>query len=212
MGDKCARLTEALVTAGLGSFVRQTQSNTAEEVASNSPKSDTFTDNSDGIEEIDNAPPSLLDDKKDFSGIWETSEQRINTRAPVSCLPTSWKVFISLLLSLYRKNVGHEWSGKTWDLSRNSWSPSRWFGAKTGSQFTCVTTAKDTFEGTIRSSTTPDDTLVTIPIAAEHVAMQRSPRYGIYLAISLKVNRWPIVCAKPAPRQPPASGRDSAPI
>ena len=84
MGDKCARLTEALVTAGLGSFVRQAQSAPAEEVASNSPKSDTFTDNSDGIEEIDNAPPSLPDDKKDFSGIWETSEQRINTRAPVS--------------------------------------------------------------------------------------------------------------------------------
>ena len=83
MNDKCARLTEALVTAGLGSFARQSPLALTDTTSSTSPKSE--TDNSDEIEEIENPSNNLmvLDDKKDFSGIWETSEQRMNTRAPV---------------------------------------------------------------------------------------------------------------------------------
>lgn len=78
LNNKCARLTEALVTAGLGSFARESPL-ALTSTSSTSPKSE--TDNSDDIEEIEN-PSMIVDDKKDFSGIWETSEQRINTRAP----------------------------------------------------------------------------------------------------------------------------------
>ena len=70
-------MTEALVTAGLGSFARI---KSPIQTSSTSPKSD----NSEDIEEIENPNSITVDDKKDFSGIWETSEQRINTRAPVS--------------------------------------------------------------------------------------------------------------------------------
>ena len=88
------KLTEALLAAGLHNLTRNENCENNQEpstsfaLSSNRDSSDTCSNSPQSEQsEIEDTPASSAmgnDDKNDFSGIWETSEQRMNTLAPVS--------------------------------------------------------------------------------------------------------------------------------
>ena len=96
--NSCQKLTDALLAAGLHNLTRNENCENKQEpstslaLSSNRDSPDTCSNSpkSDNSEIEDTLASSAMgnDDKNDFSGIWETSEQRINTLAPVS---TSYK-------------------------------------------------------------------------------------------------------------------------